>query len=206
MGGAREEKREKVTMGQDAGLSELQQRVEAVGPRFSEVAEDNRQRGERLAGLLDQVEQGVVNGRVEIKRLTRELADARRENAELHGLMQALLDTADKVDGPGESVVLCDLEARAARLRDQAIAMNGAANGAGNGAAESGGESEWEPVPEEEAEDDDEPPLELTEFSDEDGQRNGAAEGAAQAAAMVGRPVQDILKRVSIKTGRLREA
>ena len=101
-------------MGQDAGLSELQQRVDAVGPRFSEVAEDNRQRGDRLAGLLDQVEQGVVNGRVEIKRLTRELADARRENAELHGLMQALLDTADKVDGPGESVVLCDLEARAA--------------------------------------------------------------------------------------------
>lgn len=201
-------------MGQDAGLSELQQRVEAVGPRFSEVAEDNRQRGERLAGLLDQVEQGVVNGRVEIKRLTRELADARRENAELHGLMQKLLDTADKVDGPGESVVLCDLEARAARLRDQAIAMNGAANGAGNGvangagngAAESGGESEWEPVPEEEAEDDDEPPLELTEFSDEDGQRNGGAGGAAEAAAMVGRPVQDILKRVSIKTGRLREA
>jgi cytochrome c551/c552 len=182
-------------MGQDAGLSELQQRVEAVGPRFSEVAEDNRQRGERLAGLLDQVEQGVVNGRVEIKRLTRELADARRENAELHGLMQKLLDTADKVDGPGESVVLCDLEARAARLRDQAIAMNGAANGAGNGvangagngAAESGGESEWEPVP-------------------EDGQRNGGAGGAAEAAAMVGRPVQDILKRVSIKTGRLREA
>jgi hypothetical protein len=205
-------------MGQDAGLSELQQRVEAVGPRFSEVAEDNRQRGERLAGLLDQVEQGVVNGRVEIKRLTRELADARRENAELHGLMQKLLDTADKVDGPGESVVLCDLEARAARLRDQAIAMNGAANGAangagngvangaGNGAAESGGESEWEPVPEEEAEDDGEPPLELTEFSDEDGQRNGGAGGAAEAAAMVGRPVQDILKRVSIKTGRLREA
>lgn len=193
-------------MGQDAGLSELQQRVEAVGPRFSEVAEDNRQRGERLAGLLDQVEQGVVNGRVEIKRLTRELADARRENAELHGLMQKLLDTADKVDGPGESVVLCDLEARAARLRDQAIAMNGAANGAGNGAAVSGGESEWEPVPDEEAEDDDEPPLELTEFSDEDGQRNGGAGGAAEAAAMVGRPVQDILKRVSIKTGRLREA
>ena len=115
MGGAHEEMREKVTMGQDAGLSELQQRVEAVGPRFSEVAEDNRQRGERLAGLLDQVEQGVVNGRVEIKRLTRELADTRRENAELHGLMQALLDTADKVDGPGESVVLCDLEARATR-------------------------------------------------------------------------------------------
>lgn len=201
-------------MGRDAGLSELRQRVEAVGPRFSEVAEDNRQRGERLAGLLDQVEQGVAKGRSEVKRLARELSDARRENAELHALLQRLLDTADKVDGPGESVVLCDLEARAARLRDQALDMAGSANGAGNGALESAdrangaseAESDWEPVPDEEAEDEDEPPLELTDVVPEEGQRNSAANGASQAAAMVGRPVQDILKRVSIKTGRLSEA
>ncbi|MDX1576042.1 MAG: hypothetical protein R3285_07600 [Kiloniellales bacterium] len=191
-------------MGQDAGLSKLQQRVEAVGSRFSEVAEDNRQRGERLAGLLDQVEEGVVRGRRQIERLTRELADARQENVELRGLLEALLDTAEKVDGPGESIVLCDLEARAARLHDRALAMNGGMNGTDHGVANGTAESEWEPVPEEEAEDDD-PPLELTEMVAEGGARNGAGGDPAAAAATQGRPVQDILKRVSMATGRLRE-
>lgn len=193
-------------MGQDAGLSKLQQRVEAVGSRFGEVAEDNRQRGERLAGLLDQVEEGVVKGRREIERLTRDLADARQENVELRGLLETLLDTAEKVDGPGESIVLCDLEARAARLHDQALAMNGAVKEARQGAANGTAESEWEPVPEEAA--DDGPPLELTDMVDEGGARNGGANGAAgpaAAATTVGRPVQDILRRVSMATGRLRE-
>ena len=135
-------------MGQGVELSELQQRVETAGMRLGEVAEDSRQRGERLASLLDQVDKGVVRSRQEIDRLTRALAEAREENAQTLALLQSLLAMAEKIDGPGERIVLCDLEARVDRLRDQAVAMNGAmesmekatrkSDKSGNGALEPG--------------------------------------------------------------------
>lgn len=221
-------------MGQGVEISELRQRVEAVDIRFGEVAEDSRQRGERLAGLLDQVQKGVVRGRREIDRLTKALAEEKDEKAQILALLEAVLAMAERVDGPGDRIVLCDLEARVDRLHDQAAAMNGAINGAmngamepaekpkrasdksGNGALDAGtpgpdaqdedaGEPEWEPIPEEEAAAEDGPPLELTEMIAEDGERNGVASSPGTAVAMDGGAVQDIFKRVSIMTGRLRE-
>jgi hypothetical protein len=213
-------------MGQGAELSGLQQRVEAAGARFSEVAEDSRRRGERLASLLDQVEKGVVRGRHEIDRLSRALAEAREENAQILGLLQTLLAMAERVDEPGDRIVLCDLEARVDRLHDQAVAMNGAAESAqkaerkssksGNGALiagtpeqdpqdEGAGESEWEPVPDEEAGDEDGPPLELTRIVAEDGELNDLGGGPGRAGVVESGAVQDIFKRVSMMTGKLRE-
>ncbi len=215
-------------MGQGPERSKLQQRVEAVGMRFAEVAEDGRRRGERLAGLLDQVEQGVVQGRREIDRLTRSLADAREENAQILGLLQRLLAMAEKLDEPGERIVLCDLEARVDRLYDQAVSMNGAvesskkaarkSNKTGNGALDAeepeddleedlqeGGarESEWESAQDEVAGDEDGPPLELTRMIAEDGELKDLAPGPA--GVVESGAVQDIFKRVSMITGRLRE-
>ncbi len=211
-------------MGQGSELSELQQRVEAVGLRFSEVAEDSRRRGARLASLLDQVEKGVVRGRHEIDRLKQALAEAREENAQILALLQTLLTMAEKVDGPGERIVLCDLEARVDRLHDQAVSMNGAvesskkatriSNKSGNGALgaealeedlqeEGARESEWEPVPDEEAGDEDGDALELTRMIAKDGELKDSARG--RAGVVESGAVQDIFKRVSMITGRLRE-
>jgi hypothetical protein len=218
-------------MGQGVELSELQQRVETGAMRFGEVAEDSRQRGERLASLLDQVDKGVVRSRQEIDRLTRALAEAREENAQTLALLQTLLAMAEKIDGPGERIVLCDLEARVDRLRDQAVAMNGAmesmekatrkSDKSGNGALEPGtidadgqeegaqdedaGESEWEPIPDEEAEAENGPPLELTRMIAEDGELKGVDGAPGRADMMESGAVQDIFKRVSMMTGRLRE-
>ena len=222
-------------MGQGPEISELQQRVEAVGLRFGEVAEDSRQRGERLASLLGQVEKGVVRGRHEVDRLKQALAEAREENTQILGLLETLLAMAEKVDGPGERIVLCDLEARVDRLRDQAVAMNAAGNGAmeatekamrksdksGNGALDAGtidadgqeegaqdedaGESEWEPIPDEEAEAENGPPLELTRMIAEDGELKDVDGAPGRADMMESGAVQDIFKRVSMMTGRLRE-
>ncbi len=211
-------------MGQGPELSELQQRVDAVGLRFSEVAEDSRRRGERLASLLDQVEKGVVRGRHEIDRLQQALAEAREETAQILALLQTLLTLAEKVDGPGERIVLCDLEARVDRLHDQAVSMNGAvesskkatriSNKTGNGALgaealeenlqeEGARGSEWEPVPDEEAGDEDGDPLELTRMIAKDGELKDLARGPA--GVVESGAVQDIFKRVSMITGKLRE-
>ncbi len=170
-------------MGQGSELSELRQRVEAVSLRFGEVAEDSRRRGERLASLLDQVEKGVVRGRHEIDRLTRTLAEAREENVQILGLLQRLLAMAERVDEPGDRIVLCDLEARVDRLHDQAVSMK--------------------PVPDEVAGDEDGPPLELTRMIAEDGEMKDLAPGPA--GVVESGAVQDIFKRVSMITGRLRE-
>jgi hypothetical protein len=207
-------------MEQGSELSELRQRVEAVGVRFGEVAEDSRRRGERLASLLDQVEKGVVRGRHEIDRLKQALTEAREENVQILGLLQRLLAMAERVDEPGDRIVLCDLEARVDRLHDQAVSMNGAvessqkaarkSNKTGNGALdaealreEGTGDSEWEPVPDEVAGDEDGPPLELTRMIAEDGEMKDLAPGPA--GVVESGAVQDIFKRVSMITGRLRE-
>ena len=211
-------------MGQGPEISELQQRVEAVGVRFGEVAEDSRQRGERLASLLGQVEKGVVRGRHEIDWLTQALEAATEENTQLLGLLETLLTMAEKIDGPGDRIVLCDLEARVDRLHDQAVSMNGVVDSSqkatrkssktGNGALdaeapeddpqkEGTGESRWEPVPDEEAGVREGPPLELTQMIAGAGEMKDLGSGAA--GVVENGAVQDIFKRVSMITGRLRE-
>lgn len=208
-------------MGQGPEISELQQRVDTVGLRFNEVAEDSRQRGERLASLLDQVEKGVVRGRHEIERLKQALADVREENAQILALLETVLTLAEKVDGPGDRIVLCDLEARVDRLHDQAVSMNGAVESpkmtkrqsskTGNGTREAG-KLEEDPQEEgtrdpewESGSDEDGPPLELTRMIAEDGELQDLGHPVGRAGVLESGAVQDMFKRVSMITGKLRE-
>ena len=65
------------------------------------------------------------------------------------------------------------------------------------------GDSEWEPVPDEVAGDEGGPPLELTRMIANDGEMKDL--GSGPAGAVESGAVQDIFKRVSMITGRLRE-
>jgi len=113
----------------DGELATLQQRVDAAGRRIRTVAEDNRQRGDRAAVLLERVRDDVVQGRREIDRLTRAIAKEREEKAQILDLLQTLLAMAEQTGAPGERNELGHLEARVGRLRDQAVAL-GASVGA----------------------------------------------------------------------------
>ncbi len=220
-------------MGQGPELNELQRRVEAVGSRFGEVAEDSRRRGERLADLLDEVESGFLRDRLEIDRLTQALAKAQEENAKILDLLQTLLATSEHTGGLGERAVLYDLEVRINRLYDQTVLMNGAdelpeeepvgleavarkSRRAGNGAPRAAApvadpdgtgteDPRWEPIPEEDDDVDDGDPLELTRMVGADGARAAPAPMAGGARAGETGAVMDIFKRVGMITGRLRE-
>lgn len=216
-------------MGQGPDLSELRQRVEAVSERFGEMTEDSRRRGERLADLLDEVESGFVRDQLELDRLKQGLAKAQEENAELLALLQRLIGVAEHAGGLGERAALYDLEARAERLYEQTVAPTVSGRGprdepeaaarnsgpAGNGAASAahraeagpGGEAEdprWETVPDDDDDDDGEP-LELSRTAIGEPARETLWHTASRTALAEGHAVQDIFKRVSLITGRLRE-
>ena len=211
-------------MGEGAEVSELQQRVDAVGLRFSEIAKDSRRRGERLASLLDQVEKGVVEDRREIERLKAALAEAQEQNAEILALLETVLTQVENVDGPNDRIVLCDLEARVDRLHNQAAAVNGSKQTAkaakpkppqsGNGAATAVGEKDGE---QEGARDSaakpavggtvkDGPAAEITQMIPGDRGSRSPARTETKSADSEAGAVQDIFNRVSLMTGRLRES
>lgn len=221
-------------MGQGPELDELQQRVEVVGSRFGEIAEDSRRRGERLADLLDEVESGFLRDRLEIDRLTQALAKAHEENAQILDLLQTLLAMSEHAGGLGERAVLYDLEARVDRLYDQTVLMNGEdelpedvleadpeeaarnSRAAGNGAPKAAEPAEdldgtgaedprWEPIPEDDDEMDDGDALELTRMVVDDGGRAAPEPAVGGARAGETGAVLDIFKRVGMITGRRRE-
>jgi hypothetical protein len=202
-------------MEQGPDLSELRQRIEAVGERFSEMTEDSRQRGERLADLLDEVESGFVRDRLELDRLKQALAKAQQEKTQILALLDKLLAVAEHVNGLGERAALYDVEARVDRLYEQVAMPEGAGalesdqpEEAARNAGPRDGESEdprWEKIPEEDNEVEDGDPLDLTSMLGETGGRVGLGRAAARASLVDGGAVQDIFKRVSMITGRLRE-
>jgi len=217
-------------MEEEPDLSELRQRIEAVGERFGEMSEDGRRRGERLADLLDEVESGFVRDRLELDRLRQALAMAHEEKAQIVALLQKLLAITEHVNGLGERAALYDLEARVDRLYDQTVSPNGAgaanrdqpeaaarnAGRAGKGtqraaAGDEGphdGKSEnprWETIPAEDDEIEDGDPLDLTSRLGEAGAREDLRHTASRTVLAESTAVQDIFKRVSLITGRLRE-
>lgn len=171
-------------------LSDLQRRVEAVGLRFSEAVEDSRERSERLAKLLGELESRVMQGQQEISRRRQALVEASQKKAQILALLQDLLNMAEQAMPPSERMAFYDLEARVERLCDQALSMNGTAG------------------PPEET------PHEATRSSDMTGDgavrmENGELKnlrGSAGTAVVVGSSaVRDILNRVSMITGKLRD-
>ena len=223
-------------------LSELERRVAAAGARFGEMAEESRRRGERLGGLLDDVEKGVMRDRLELARLSRALVEAREENAQLLALLERLLAVTERAEGRGEDAMLHDLEARVERLYDQAAAppVDQAENRAGNRAANraadqpeaaarnAGAASDpaaahdpahdpghdpgrdpgregppWPAIPEIDAPS--EAPLDLTGQFARPRPRKDQERAVSRVALAESTAVQDIFKRVSLITGRLRE-
>ena len=217
-------------MDQEPDLSELRQRIETVGERFGEASEDSRRRGERLADLLDEVESSFVRDRLELDRLRQALAAAHEEKAQIVALLQKLLAVTEHANGLGERAALYDLEARVDRLYDQTVSPNGAgASGPGQpeAAARNGGrtgkgaqraapaeagpqekkseEPRWETIPDEDDEIEAGHPLDLTSMLGEAGAREDLRHTASRAVLAESTAVQDIFKRVSMITGRLRE-
>lgn len=185
-------------MAQGPELSEMQQRVEAVDARFREVAEDGRRRGERMAGLLDQVEKGVVRGRQEIDRLTRALADANDENAQLRDLLQSVVALSEQLEEPAKTMGLSELEDRMERLSAQAATLDDAG---GLPDDHPPGESEAEAIAATKNRD----PMRLTRMIADGGDfQNGVSRAGHFVMAEFG-PVQDIFRRVGLITGKLRE-
>lgn len=202
-------------MEQEPDLSELRQRIEAVGERFGEMTEDSRRRGERLADLLDEVESGFVRDRLELDRLKQALAKAQEEKTQILALLDKLLAVTEHANGLGDRAALYDLEARVDRLYDQVALPNGAGTAhndqpeeAARTAGPHDGESEdprWEPIPEEDEKVEDGDPLDLTSMLGEAGAREGFGHTVTRVSLTDGGAVQDIFKRVSMITGRLRE-
>lgn len=229
-------------MAQGPDISELERRVAAAGARFGEMAEESRRRGERLGGLLDDVESGVMRDRLELERLSRALVEACEENAQLLALLERLLAVTERAEGLGEDAMLHDLEARVDRLYAQAAARNGpaepppvnqpanrsasqsasqsanqsadqpeeAARNAGAGAQwdaashDPGREDpRWPAIPEIDAPA--EAPLDLTGQFARSGPRKDPERAVSRVALAESTAVQDIFKRVSLITGRLRE-
>jgi len=130
------------------------------------------------------------------------------ENAQLHDLLQTVLTMAEQVEGPAETMGLDELEARVDRLAAQVTPMNGFAD-----AAEADDDPDklddedrrWEPHPQAGAANTDRKPLELTQMvaNDEEFQNFGSRTGHFIGAEFG--PVQDIFRRVSMITGKLRE-
>ena len=185
-------------MAQGPELSELQQRVDAAAARFREITEDGGRRGERLAGLLDQVETGVARGRREIARLNRALADANEENARLRDLLETVVALAEQLEEPAETMGLGELEARMERLGAEAGALNGTGDLPDD-------EMPWESDDEAGTAAGNRDALQRS-YRMAEGARfqNGGGRGGHFVMTEFG-PVQDIFKRVSLITGRLRE-
>jgi len=69
-------------------ISDLKRRVEAVGEKFGRLAEQEDSYGERLAGLLNAVEEGFARTQRETQKLKNELESARDEVMKLTGELE----------------------------------------------------------------------------------------------------------------------
>jgi FtsZ-binding cell division protein ZapB len=98
-------------------ISDLKRRVDAVGEKFGRLAEQENRYGERLAGLLNAVEEGFArsqsetqtlkdeleSARDEIKTLSREVGakqeEAHQHRSEIDGLKEEREKLASEIDG-----------------------------------------------------------------------------------------------------------
>ena len=86
-------------------IVDLQKRVVTAGDHFSQMAEQHRTDGMRLACLLNSVEERFSRSRIEIDRLGSDLTQSREENLQLRGLLQSLTAAAEDCGqaGSGEA-------------------------------------------------------------------------------------------------------
>lgn len=106
-------------------MSELQRRVEAIQLRFSGSARESHERGERLVGLIEAMEQGFARNQRDIEALTRELALANDENRQLRSMLHTLLAVTDNSDPRGIGAAMRELESQINRLVDTASSISG---------------------------------------------------------------------------------
>ena len=97
-------------------IVDLQKRVETAGGHFSQMAEQHRTDGMRLARLLESVEKRFARSRLEIDRLGSELTRSRAENQKLHGLLQSLIAAAEDCGRVDSSEAMSGLERRMSSL------------------------------------------------------------------------------------------
>ncbi len=220
--------RQDAALKQESELRKLQQRVNAVGARFSGTADENRQRNHRLAGLIGAVEDGLSRSQRQVSDLRQDLAHANEKIQHLEAMLHELLSLTESAGAPSEAKALRDLEARIGRLADDAAARLEAEEVGGPDDPGAGGGDER-------AAPDAGPRAQLSAPSikakagergaKEPAEGRGAPLGLADAAeaavkkgsgdATNGRrepvnvpdlnKVQDIFKRVSMMTGRVRD-
>ncbi len=70
-------------------ISDLKQRVDAVGEKFGRLAEQESSYGERLTGLLSSVEEGFARSQRETKKLKSDLEGSQDEVKKLTGQIDA---------------------------------------------------------------------------------------------------------------------
>ena len=71
-------------------ISDLKQRVDAIGEKFGRLAEQESSYGERLTGLLNAVEKGFTRSQQENERLMGDLeSDQGKECQNRHGCEEA---------------------------------------------------------------------------------------------------------------------
>jgi hypothetical protein len=80
-------------------ISDLKRRVDAVGEKFGRLAEQESRYGERLAGLLNAVEDGFARSQRETQALKDELASAQDQLGKLLGDLEAAQDEASRHRG-----------------------------------------------------------------------------------------------------------
>jgi len=113
-------------------ISDLKQRVEAVGQKFGRLAEQESSYGERLTGLLNAVEEGFARSQRETKALKTELEDTKAEIRKLTDELDAAKDEArqrgDELEAVKEEVRQRSSELEAARdeARQRGTELEGA--------------------------------------------------------------------------------
>ena len=93
-------------------ISDLKQRVEAVGQKFGRLAEQESSYGERLAGLLNAVEEGFARSQRETQTLKAELQNA---TSELQNTTSELQNTASELENARSDVMKLTDELDAAK-------------------------------------------------------------------------------------------
>lgn len=105
-------------MGKVINFTEIKRRVVAAEASLRVSRAEGRRRSERLAGLLETVEENIARSQDEIEGLREERARADEEVRELKSLLKALLTLVDDVEARGPRVPMGEVAEMIKRLRE----------------------------------------------------------------------------------------